>query len=433
VIELILGTYGFLCWLVFKKFRLVPMNGYTIGTAVLGGVAILLFIFVVVQMFHPAAGDARLYAYTTPVVPQVKGMVVEVPVVPNAPLRKGDILFRLEPAPYRFEVDRLEAMLAAANTSVAQLEKQLRAAEASRSGAEADLQAAESDLDRQARETVEQAKNDVARARSSQELAAIQKERAEELITADAISQDELDRVRNAFDTADAALRQAESQQRKAEESLRSSGPRLQSVRDQLRAAQAAEDSARLAFESETGGQNPQVRQIAADLSRARWELEQTTVRAPADGYVTQVLLRPGQMATSLPLAPVMVFVHAEAQVLVASFKQNVLANLEVGNEAEMIIDAYPGEVFPVRLQQISPAIAEGQVLASGQLRSTASGAAASRIPVTFTYGDEIAALGLPVGAAGTIAVYTDHWKPFAIMRKIILRIKSWENYLFLP
>lgn len=433
MIELILGTYGFLCWLVFKKFKLVPMNGYTIGTAILGGVAILLFIFIILQMYYPTSKDARFYAYTTPIVPQVKGMVIEVPVEPNAPLRKGDILFRLDPAPYEFAVKRLEAQLAGANTNVAQLEKQLRSAEAAKSSAEAEVLAAESDFDRQARESVDQAKEEVVRATSQRELTETHKLRLEELVVSGAVSQEDLDRAVHSFNSSDAALRQAESALRQAEEKLRSAGPKLQSVRDRLRGAQAQEDEARIAFESETDGQNPQVQQIAAELANAKWELEQTIVRAPADGYATQVALRPGQMATPLPLAPVMVFVHADSLVLVASYRQNVLAQLQEGDEAELIVNAYPGEVFPVKVQRVIPVIAEGQFVATGLLRATVSAAAQSRVPVTFSYGDDVAALNLPAGAAGTVAIYTDNWKPFAILRKIVLRIGSWENYIFLP
>ena len=47
MIEMIIGTYGFVCWLVFKKFKLIPINTYTIMSALMGGVVLLLFIWIV--------------------------------------------------------------------------------------------------------------------------------------------------------------------------------------------------------------------------------------------------------------------------------------------------------------------------------------------------------------------------------------------------
>jgi hypothetical protein len=52
---------------------------------------------------------------------------------------------------------------------------------------------------------------------------------------------------------------------------------------------------------------------------------------------------------------------------------------------------------------------------------------------VVFEYGDDIEGLNLPGGAQATAAIYTEHFHVLSILRKIILRIKSWENYLFLP
>ena len=99
MIELIIGTYGLICWLVFKKFRLIPINAYSVSTAIMIGVAFLGVLAILLMKYHPASGDARLYTYTTPIVPQVSGRVVDVPVMANAPLREGDVLFQIDPRP----------------------------------------------------------------------------------------------------------------------------------------------------------------------------------------------------------------------------------------------------------------------------------------------------------------------------------------------
>ena len=157
MIELIVGTYGVLCWLVFKKFKLIPVNTYTIFTAILGGVVILAVLFISLSVFHPVSHDGRMYAPVVQIVPQVRGTVIEVPVEANKPLKTGDVLFRIDPKPYQIEVDRLRASLAAKNVKFAQLSEQLAAAEAATKEARANLLVAESQFDRQARETHEQA------------------------------------------------------------------------------------------------------------------------------------------------------------------------------------------------------------------------------------------------------------------------------------
>ena len=79
------------------------------------------------------------------------------------------------------------------------------------------------------------------------------------------------------------------------------------------------------------------------------------------------------------------------------------------------------------------PVIAEGQLTPSGVLRSMPSGRASGRIPVVLEYGDDVAALNLPAGSQANVAIYTESFQMFAILRKILLRIKSWENYIFVP
>ena len=99
MIELILGTYGVACWLVFKKFKLIPVTTYTVCTAILGGIVLFMTILILLSFCHPVTHDGRFYAAITQIVPQVRGKVIEVPVVANEPLKEGDELFRIDPSP----------------------------------------------------------------------------------------------------------------------------------------------------------------------------------------------------------------------------------------------------------------------------------------------------------------------------------------------
>jgi multidrug resistance efflux pump len=137
MVELVVGTYGVLCWLLFVRLKLVPVNVYTIFTAIAGGGVLLLLLYVTLSVFQPVSLDVRMYAPVVQIVPEVRGVVIDVPIEANRPLKKGDILFRIESPPFQIEVDRLRAALAAKNSKFAQLAEQLAAAEAGTKAARA--------------------------------------------------------------------------------------------------------------------------------------------------------------------------------------------------------------------------------------------------------------------------------------------------------
>src|SRR5206468_1203944 len=116
------------------------------------------------------------------IVPNVRGTVIEVPVQANVPLKKGDVLFRIDPQPFQYEVDRLRALLASKNVKVSQLTEQMAAAEAATAEAKANLIVSESQFDRQARETREQSVAHKTQVDKRLELARSQLERGKKLL-----------------------------------------------------------------------------------------------------------------------------------------------------------------------------------------------------------------------------------------------------------
>lgn len=431
MIELILGTYGVGCWLIFAKFKLVPVTTYTVCTAILGGIGIFFGLMMILTICHPCSHDGRLYSVVTQIVPQVRGKVTEVPVTPNAPLRAGDVLFRIDPQPYQLEVERLEAMLAGMNAKVAQLDARLASAQAATEAARSNLLVSESDYDRQARISLETAQAQIEQVQSRLSLAEANLERIRPLVPTRTVTKSEFDEAVAKVDALKAELTQAQNAERGAKETVDSSGSRVKAARDAVAQAEAAEREARIALEAESDGENPDVRQTIAELDRKRWELEQTTVKAPSDGYATYVALRPGQMATPFTAISVMTFVPDEKPSLVATFPQNCAAGIEPGLEAELAFKAYPGQIFPAKVVRVVPILPEGQFSASGKLQSTTEASASAQVPVVFEYGEDVAALNLPPGAQVSVAVYTHNFHAMSIVRKIILRIKSWENYAF--
>ena len=117
---LLILTYAAICVAIFKIFR-IPVNKWTLSTAVLGGIFLIGFIVLIMNYNHPFTDNARIYFTTTPIIPDVKGRVIEVPVAANQLLKQGDILFRIDPNPYKFEVEQRRAALAEAEQNVTQL------------------------------------------------------------------------------------------------------------------------------------------------------------------------------------------------------------------------------------------------------------------------------------------------------------------------
>ena len=87
--------YAAICVAIFKILR-VPLNKWTVATAGIGAVAVIGGLLAGMNYNHPFTTDARLCFFTTPIIPQVKGRVVEVPVRPNVALKNGSPLFKID-------------------------------------------------------------------------------------------------------------------------------------------------------------------------------------------------------------------------------------------------------------------------------------------------------------------------------------------------
>ncbi|MFA6314689.1 MAG: biotin/lipoyl-binding protein, partial [Sterolibacterium sp.] len=120
---LLLVTYAAIAIAIFKLFK-IPVNGFSLLTATLGGIAMIAALVLAMNYNHPFSSEGRFYFSTTPITPTVGGRVIEVPVTPNVPLKAGDILFRIDPSRYQNTVKAKEAELADA----VQTSKQLQSA-----------------------------------------------------------------------------------------------------------------------------------------------------------------------------------------------------------------------------------------------------------------------------------------------------------------
>lgn len=372
MIAFLLNLYILAVWLVYFKFKWLKFDAKNkVAVGVLG----VLFVFgllMVVNFLHPMTLDARVMQHIVEIAPRVPApaRVVEVPVAPNKPLKKGDVLFRLDARPYEYEVQRSTAAVAAAEQSVPQLKAQLAAAEAAVERIDAERKLAQITLDRNL---------------------GIQNRNA------GAISQQEVDESREQVAASEAGLRESQAQ---------------------VEAARAGLDLS-----------DQTIAQANAELAAARLNLEETTVTAPADGFVTVMELRPGFVVA--PGQAVMSFVSAPEGVVGATFAQEYAAGIKPGDEAEICLDVYPGKTLRGKVETVIRATGEGQLAVTGMLPTTSQKAAAARIPVKIILSEEDQQrYAIPAGASGAAAVYTDRGTSFQIVRRVMIRWYTWLNYL---
>jgi multidrug resistance efflux pump len=373
---LLILIYVSFCYVIFKIFR-IPVNQWSLATAVLGGIIGIALILLVMNYNHPFTKNARIYFAVTPIVPSVKGRVIEVPVKPNTPLKAGDVLFRVDPEPYKYVVDQKKAALAEAEQNVLQLKAALDQATAGTQKAQAQFDLAQQNYDRQS-----------------------------ELFQKRVIAQATLDTFTRNLETA----------------------------RQSLSGAKAEEERARLAYSSNIEGVNTSVARLRAELADAQFDLDQTVTRAAGPGFVTQVTLRPGMYAIPTQLRTSMFFVNTDEQDqgLIAAFQQNSLQRVAADDQAEVAFDAVPGRVFQAKVRQVIDAIAAGQLGTSAALLEAETRTTEGRALAVIDVTDDMSGYNIPVGSTAQVAIYTHHWHHVALIRKILLRMRSWQNYVFL-
>jgi multidrug resistance efflux pump len=373
---LLLGIYGAIVWLIFIKLKWLPWTTTSQITVAIIPIVALTVLILCLNVVAPSSADVRVFKYTIPIVSQVRGRVIEVPVEEgNRLVRKNDVLFQVDPKPYQLTVDSLAAQLVGAKGGDKQLREQLRAAEGSTSAIRARIGLT--------RTRVEQ----------NRQLASTG--------------------AGNKFD-----LEQSEAD--------------LHDLEAQLAASIANEGQVRAQLAATVGGDIASVAKIKADLANAQWELEQTTVRSPCNCYVINLALRPGAFVAGMPFNPVMTLVEAEGQV-VALFFQNELHQVAPGDEAEFSLKTNPGRIVKATVDSVIWAQGMGQMQQSGTLPMTGVLAAPpNRFAVKFNIDPKDDELLVAAGAAGHAAIYTKRFEPIQILRKVILRVGAYADFLVL-
>ena len=300
------------------KFKVITLTLWWKLSPLVWMILLFVVLFLPMQWGAPG-GTVNIYGFVVEIVPNVTGQVTEVPVKGLTPLKKGDVLFKIEPRPFQSNVEKLEASLNLASVNLA---------------------------------------------------------RAKDLYAKKLGSEFDVDKF--------------------------------------------------------TG----EVDKLTAELDSANYDLESTVVRAPGNGYVLGVTLRPGQRAAAFPTRAYMSFVSLEDSRVAIGINQNAARYVKRGQPAEITFKFLPGRVFNAKVADIIYITPQGQLTPSGNIPLAPTAQNVPQPIVVILELDEevlkeieLSPLDLG-GAFGTGAIYTQSVEATHIIRKVMIRMDAWLNYI---
>lgn len=377
MLELFTVIYAGICWLIFKKFKLLPWNFQT--KVVVYSLPIFASIGLILSLnyYCPSTTDIRVISRSVDVNSQVLGRVKKVYVKSNDQVKKGDTLFVLDDEPYQQELSSLLARYAIAESNIASGTKNLDAAQSS-------VRALQSQLTLANKRVVQFA----------------------ELVEAGAA---------NRFD-----LEQAQA----------TAGD----LSNRLAAAQSQAQGTQLNLEASYNGENASLADLKAKIAQAQWNLGQTVVVAPSDGFIPNVQLNEGAVISAFKTAFVLI---KNEQSVVGLFAQNELEAMKPGDEVELAFRTEPGKVYTAKLEFIVDATSQGILNNARGMMGGGAGLPDTSNPYP-SYEGKLAAnfviedpdIDITTGARGSAALYSEHLKPVHIIRKVMIRITSKTNYI---
>ncbi len=413
--------------LVLFKLRIVRPRPYPVACILVLGVGLVGGIFVAWMQCAPMSARVVTTQYVVQIVPYVKGQVQKVHAAPNQPVRKGDLLLEINPAPYQYAVDQLQAQLHAAQQNVKQGEAGLDAARANVLKSKAAVAQAQAGVVK-AKAAVTDARAGVTKAKASADLARTQEKMVLSTVSFDAaaVSKLKVAEAEQKRKEADAALAQAETGVNQAVAAQQEAEASLKEAQFAQQQAEAAEKQSGFALEVARSN----VVSVQSQLADARFNLAECRVTAPGDGYVVDWQVREGTMIVPAPMSPAGTFVETGETAVAAVFPQNYLANVRPGDEVELALDPYPGRLFQGEVDVVIPATGEGQFAPGGVIPKASTIGSQGLLAVKIRLKGDTQPPNMPLGAGGTVAIYTDKGKPVHIISRVAIRMKKWLLYV---
>ncbi|GAA5316054.1 MAG: hypothetical protein AseanaTS_12590 [Candidatus Pelagadaptatus aseana] len=171
-----------------------------------------------------------------------------------------------------------------------------------------------------------------------------------------------------------------------------------------------------------------QVKQLEAGLKLAEYNLRETKVKAPTDGYITNLALRKGARVGRLAVSRFMTLVEDD-RLIAAQIPQAYLRHVKAGQQVEVTFKMFPGKVHSATVDYVVMASATGQLSTSGNMVAPRETPAVP-YAVVLKLNDESLLQSLPAGAIGSVAVYTEAGKATHVIRRVMIRMDAFMNYI---
>ena len=374
LITSITAFYVLAVWLVFFRYRWLRFNIVWGILCFWVGIHLLLVFIIALRFFQPYSADAHIIRHTSQIVARLPepSILTQVLVEPNTPVKKGTPLYEFDKTIYLARVKEQEASLKQAQQNVLILQADIKEAEQA-----------------------------VIRANAQLDFAEVQKRRFTDLTRQGGARQENLDKWTDEVISRGAAAKEAE----------------------------ANLDKAKAAYASQIDGVNTKVIETQARLDQAKYYLEQTTIRAPADGFIVNQQAQPGLVVGDRRIGAVAAFITAGKPYMLAAYHQEHLKLVRPGQPVEIALDLYPGQIFKGSVRTVWWGTGQGQIKPSGNVPNFLLPKLPGRFVVQIDF-DDTDKYRLPAGAHGSAAIYTGEGKGFEVLRRIGIRIYSWANFI---
>lgn len=331
-------------------------------------------------ILNPWTRDGMVRAQVLQIAPRVSGPIVELPIRDNQLVAEGDLLFEIDPRTFRAAYDQALADLDKTRDDIEALEAQVTAAEA---------------LVEQSSSQVEQAQSAISGHQANFDQASAELQRVTVLVERQDVSRAVFDQRKADSDIAEARLRNAQARLVEARASL----------------AQAEADLARARADlGAPGEQNARLRAARAAAETARLDLEFTRMTAPADGYVTNLQLRPGDQTVANQ--PALALIDSNSFYVQGFFRETLVAGIEPGDRAIVTLMSYPDQPLEARVDSVGWGIAPDDGMTGFELLPQVSPTfewirLAQRIPVRVHLSGLPDGVQLRVGTTASVLVMT--------------------------
>lgn len=402
---------GLAVWALFiYLLRLVgmPWNKFSKGFAYIGGGGWLLFVWVGLLNFTPMdlSGGSLVqspHIQLRPASSQIKGQVKQIYVQPNQKIEAGQLIYELDDETYQIALNKALVAKESANVSLSVAKEDVKLAHKEYQTTITDIEIVKNQLAAATKDLIWKQKT-------------LARYTEQNRVVPNTITASQMDEQTNGIDLAEANVHTYGSQIDKAN---------LAEHKAKLNI-----EKAELAVKSGESDYSSEVENVA----QAQWNLDNTKVYAPADGYLTNYIMREGQFVGLVPR----IQMYTNEKYVLMRVNHQAIRNVKVGQNAEFASAVYPGKVFNAEVEGIIEATGESQgslFARDDNVRQTTGQNLNNKHHFVRLKLNETEDYDIPVGSVGLAWISGEKPVSFLafldVIRGIIIRMKSQIYYFY--